>query len=276
MRSTPGPSTSCPGSTPTVPSWRSRRCRSSSGPPRARGPGPSSATGSSAATSTTTGAACRCAWRTRTARGSRTRRSRSCSWPREPDEDGPGPYYRLLRGGPGRRATTASHPVGPTEGRHRLQPQLPLPVAPVPGGRGLRVGRTATTRRASPRCAPSSRASSTGPTSASTSPTTRTPACILRPYSDRPDDALPSVDKWTYDELGPARTETHRLPGTSGCTTTSGTTRRTSSPASATTGPTTTWACSPGPPSSGTRSRLPASRTRTRSSGTGTTASTTS
>ena len=120
--------------------------------------------------------------------------------PREPDEDGPGPYYRLL-----------------PEGWVVDHDGVTIPPAPPKAGidsnrnfpyRWRRYDKTAfgAGNGDFPTSEPEVRAIVEGvvarPNVGAYFAQHTYSGVLLRPYSDRPDDDLPSVDRWTYDDLG--------------------------------------------------------------------------
>ena len=121
--------------------------------------------------------------------------------PRDPDEDGPGPYYRLFR-------------EGRVEGYDGVSIPVPPPLAGIDSNRNFPFE----WRRFSegsfamwghgdyPTSEPEVRAVVQGvvdrPNIGTYFAYHTFSGVHLRPYSDRGDDAFPSVDKWIYDELG--------------------------------------------------------------------------
>jgi len=130
--------------------------------------------------------------------------------PREPDEDGPGPWYRLL-------------PEGRVEGYDGVAIPAAPPLAGIDSNRNFpyrwrRFDKTgfATGNGDYPTSEPEVRAIVQGVVD-------RPNICLyfaqhtysgvlLRPFSDRPDDDFPSVDRWTYDDLGRRATEITGYP----------------------------------------------------------------
>lgn len=130
--------------------------------------------------------------------------------PREPDEDGPGPYYRLL-------------PEGRVEGYDGISIPPAPPLAGIDSNRNYpyrwrRFDREgfAAGNGDYPTSEPEVRAVVQGvvdrPNIGLYFAQHTYSGVLLRPYSDRPDDDFPSVDKWTYDDLGRRATEITGYP----------------------------------------------------------------
>ena len=131
--------------------------------------------------------------------------------PREPDEDGPGPYYRLFR-----------------EGRVQGYDGDTIPVAPPLAGidsnrnfpyewqRSAQIGFASSGHGDFPTSESEVRAVVQGvvdrPNIVAYFAHHTFSGVLLRPYSDRSDDAFPSVDKWIYDDLGARATEITGYP----------------------------------------------------------------
>lgn len=131
--------------------------------------------------------------------------------PREPDEDGPGPYYRLLREGrvedyDGINIPAASPLAGIDSNRN-----FPFEWRRFPEGSFSSSG-----HGDFPTSEPEVRAVVQGvvdrPNIGSYFAYHTFSGVHLRPYSDRGDDAFPTVDKWIYDELGKRATEITGYP----------------------------------------------------------------
>lgn len=131
--------------------------------------------------------------------------------PREPDEDGPGPYYRLLREGRVEGWDGVSIPAAPPLAGIDSNRNFPYQWRRYAEGPGFGWG-----HGDYPTSEPEVRAVVQGVVDRANigiyfAQHTYS-GVILRPYSDRPDDAFPSVDKWTYDELGRRATEITGYP----------------------------------------------------------------
>jgi hypothetical protein len=131
--------------------------------------------------------------------------------PREPDEDGPGPYYRLLREGLVEGYDGVTIPAAPPKAGIDSNRNFPYQWRRWPEGPGFGWG-----HGDYPTSEPEVRAVVQGvvdrPNIGIYFAQHTYSGVILRPYSDRPDDELPSVDKWTYDELGRRATEITGYP----------------------------------------------------------------
>jgi hypothetical protein len=130
--------------------------------------------------------------------------------PREPDEDGPGPYYRLF-------------PEGRVEGYDGTSVPLAPPLAGIDSNRNFpyrwrRYDREgfAAGNGDYPTSEPEVRAIVQGvvdrPNIGLYFAQHTYSGVLLRPFSDRPDDDFPSVDRWTYDDLGRRATEITGYP----------------------------------------------------------------
>jgi hypothetical protein len=121
--------------------------------------------------------------------------------PREPDEDGPGPYYRLLREGRVHGYDGVSIPIAPPLAGIDSNRNFPFEWRRFPEGSFAPSG-----HGDYPTSEPEVRAVVQGvvdrPNIGVYFAYHTFSGVILRPYSDRSDDAFPSVDKWIYDELG--------------------------------------------------------------------------
>jgi len=120
---------------------------------------------------------------------------------REPDEDGPGPYYRLLREGHVEGYDGVNIPSAPPLAGIDSNRNFPYQWRRFPEGEGFGWG-----HGDYPTSEPEVRAVVQGvvdrPNIGIYFAHHTYSGVILRPYSDRADDAFPTVDKWTYDELG--------------------------------------------------------------------------
>ncbi|MFP5322933.1 MAG: M14 family metallopeptidase, partial [Acidimicrobiia bacterium] len=130
--------------------------------------------------------------------------------PREPDEDGPGPYYRLF-------------PEGWVVGYDGVDVPAAPPRAGIDSNRNFPYRWRRYDKAAFgagngdfPTSEPEVRAVVEGvvarPNVGAYFAQHTYSGVLLRPYSDRPDDDLPSVDRWTYDDLGRRATQITGYP----------------------------------------------------------------
>lgn len=121
--------------------------------------------------------------------------------PREPDEDGPGPYYRLLREGRVEGYDGVTIPIAPPLAGIDANRNFPMEWRRFPEGSFSPSG-----HGDYPTSEPEVRAVVAGvvdrPNIGSYFAYHTFSGVHLRPYSDRGDEAMASVDKWIYDELG--------------------------------------------------------------------------
>ncbi len=130
---------------------------------------------------------------------------------RDPDEDGPGPYYRLLREGHIEGYDGVSIPAAPPRAGIDSNRNFPFEWRRFPEGSFTPSG-----HGDFPTSEPEVRAVVQGvvdrPNIGVYFAYHTYSGVILRPYSDRGDDAFPTVDRWTYDELGRRATEITGYP----------------------------------------------------------------
>ncbi len=134
---------------------------------------------------------------------------------REPDEDGPGPYYRLLREGDvagwGDGADDLELPSAPPLAGIDSNRNFPMEWRRFPKGSFSPSG-----NGDFPTSEPEVRAVVQGvvdrPNIGAYFAYHTFSGVILRPYGDRADDAFPTVDLWTYDDLGARFTDITGYP----------------------------------------------------------------
>ena len=132
---------------------------------------------------------------------------------REPDEDGPGPYYRLFREGHVEGYDGVSVPAAPPLAGIDSNRNFPFEWRRFPAG-----GSSPSGHGDFPTSEPEVRAVVQGvvdrPNIGVYFAYHTFSGVILRPYSDRGDDQMPTVDTWTYDELGRRATDITGYPTT--------------------------------------------------------------
>ncbi len=121
--------------------------------------------------------------------------------PREPDEDGPGPYFRLFREGRVHDYDGVAVPIAPPLAGIDSNRNFPFEWRRFPEGSFSVSG-----HGDFPTSEPEVRAVVQGvvdrPNIGTYFAYHTFSGVHLRPYSDRADDAFPTADRWIYDELG--------------------------------------------------------------------------